>query len=461
MLPSAAAAADLCRITVHGPAGRIDLAIPTLARIGALLPTFVLHLGGDVPPGRLWSVQRLGEGPLDTDGTAASHGLRDGDELYLRDTEYAIPPLEFDDLSHGVGEAIRARGDRWRPESTYHLFLGLVGLCVAGFAATVILAVGPGTRLGWSAGIVALLLACGAALTDRQLGRRPLGLVLGLGAIGLAALVGPIADRNAHQLLAFGPSALLTGGLCAAALGALLAAATCIRANGPLAAYGTAAVTALAVVLAMVLAIGYDLDITTAVTVVAVVMFEIGTLAPRIAPRLARLRLPDLPRTSEELQQDIEPEPGERLAVRAEWANAYLTMLLISGALIFAADAVLLVRVPGSLGWVLPGVFAVAMLLRTKHLVAVWQRSALAVSGSLGLLSILVAFAVHTTFSGLAALVVIIALVTIGALRLPTTRLLPVWGHTGDIAELWTAIALVPLLLQLLHVFAFFRALAG
>ena len=45
------------------------------------------------------------------------------------------------------------------------------------------------------------------------------------------------------------------------------------------------------------------------------------------------------------------------------------------------------------------------------------------------------------------------------ARRLPGRRLLPIWGQLADTAELWTSIALIPLLLQLLHVYARFRAL--
>jgi hypothetical protein len=47
----------------------------------------------------------------------------------------------------------------------------------------------------------------------------------------------------------------------------------------------------------------------------------------------------------------------------------------------------------------------------------------------------------------------------VGAWRLPTARLLPMWGHMADRAELLTAIALVPLLLQVLHVYATFRSM--
>jgi hypothetical protein len=36
-----------------------------------------------------------------------------------------------------------------------------------------------------------------------------------------------------------------------------------------------------------------------------------------------------------------------------------------------------------------------------------------------------------------------------------------VWGHLGDLLEIVTAIAVLPLLLQVLHAYAYFRGLAG
>ncbi|WP_369826327.1 hypothetical protein [Kitasatospora sp. MBT66] len=44
---------------------------------------------------------------------------------------------------------------------------------------------------------------------------------------------------------------------------------------------------------------------------------------------------------------------------------------------------------------------------------------------------------------------------------MPQARLLPIWGHLGDLAETATAIALLPLLLQVLGAYTRLRALAG
>ena len=42
---------------------------------------------------------------------------------------------------------------------------------------------------------------------------------------------------------------------------------------------------------------------------------------------------------------------------------------------------------------------------------------------------------------------------------MPGRRLLPIWGHLADLLEMWSAVAIVPLLLQLFHVYAHIRDL--
>jgi len=56
-------AADLCRITVHGPDGRADLAIPAAATFGLLLPVLARHVNRGQDEGKDWVLQRLGEPP--------------------------------------------------------------------------------------------------------------------------------------------------------------------------------------------------------------------------------------------------------------------------------------------------------------------------------------------------------------------------------------------------------------
>ncbi|MBC3841036.1 hypothetical protein GXW82_14375 [Streptacidiphilus sp. 4-A2] len=86
-------------------------------------------------------------------------------------------------------------------------------------------------------------------------------------------------------------------------------------------------------------------------------------------------------------------------------------------------------------------------------------------TGALGLILLLLLRVAPQGHSGrlLVALVLLLAAAAllVAAWRLPTSRLLPVWGQTGDLLETLASIAMLPLLLQALHVYAWFRSLAG
>jgi len=198
---------------------------------------------------------------------------------------------------------------------------------------------------------------------------------------------------------------------------------------------------------------------------VAAVLFVFGHLGPRTALRLARLRVPHLPHDAEELQQDIDPQPEERIRSRVALASALLDALALTSAVVYLAAWWLLLREGGWIGWALPLLFAGAVLLRARDLTGVTQRLATAVSGATGLaLVLLVAAAPRGAGWRIAVLVVLLAaacLLALAAERLPTGRLLPIWGHLGDIGEWVTTIAILPLLLQAVHVYAYFRSLAG
>jgi hypothetical protein len=105
------------------------------------------------------------------------------------------------------------------------------------------------------------------------------------------------------------------------------------------------------------------------------------------------------------------------------------------------------------------------LLLRARILVGVWQRASLTVAGTFGLVITLVSLAAHAAPQQrlilLLALPAVAVVLLVAARQLPGRRLLPVWGHVGDISDLLVSVALLPVLLQLVHAFAFFRSLAG
>ncbi|WP_371502796.1 hypothetical protein OG871_36785 [Kitasatospora sp. NBC_00374] len=110
----------------------------------------------------------------------------------------------------------------------------------------------------------------------------------------------------------------------------------------------------------------------------------------------------------------------------------------------------------------MPLVFSAAVLLRARGLTGTLQRVSAVLAGAAGL-SVLALVQVAAAGDGprlavLALLLVAAALLLVAARRLPHGRPLPIWGHTGDILELLTSLALFPLLLQTVHLYAAVRA---
>ncbi|MER6211749.1 type VII secretion integral membrane protein EccD [Streptomyces sp. NPDC001642] len=461
-VPLPARTAEVCRLTVEAPDGRADLAVPVTTPVSALLPVLLRHTaGGPDTQGTPWTLQRLGEDPLDPEATPESAGLRDGDVLHLRPAEAALPALHFDDVSDGVAHTVGSGPGRWRPELTRQLGLALACLALAALAAA-LLGAGPGPLTAVTAGAIALVLAAGCASAARMHAVPGAILVAGVGAFGFAALAGTTLREGPSGGFAPGTTGILVAAGCVVALaGGLLALGAL-----PLVVPGTVLLTAVAAAVGAGLAETAGLHGFQAASVVAVGLFVLGHLAPRLALRTARLRVPQLPHDAEELQQDIEPEPGERVTGRVTVATACLDAIGISSALVWAVALWLLAdREHGWTGWLLPLCLSLAVLLRARGTNGTLQRVPAVLAGAYGLGLVLIVRVAPTGPVGrasvLAALLAAALLLLVGAWRLPRARLLPVWGHLGDLLETVTAIALLPLLLQVLHAYTYFRGLAG
>jgi type VII secretion integral membrane protein EccD len=455
------AGADLCRITVRGPDGRADLAVPVSVTPGDLLTLLVRRLAGDAAGERTgWVLQRLGDAPLDEDVPIEVLELLDGEVLYLRPADDAVPELRYDDVPDGIGASVGTRTDRWTPAATRRLLLavGAVGLVAA---AAVGVAGLPGPAVAPTGAGVAALLVAAAVLLLRRAGQVGPGLIAGFGGTALAALAGLVFPAGPAAVA--GPGA---PGIALAALGAGAAAGVLLVLGRTAAvAFGAVIGVALGALLVVGLAAWSGLDAVRALTVVTVVAFLFGAVGPRAAVRVARLRVPQLPRTAAELQEDIDPESGSVLAARTARADALLSVVAVSTAVLVVATAFALADHDGWAERLLPLLLAPAAALRGRILRTVVQRGALVWAAVL---------AVAVTATGMArvaeldwsiVLLVLTLLAAAGAIvaawRMPGRRLLPVWGQAADIAELWTALVLVPVLLQLLGVYAYFRALNG
>ncbi|WP_225826393.1 type VII secretion integral membrane protein EccD [Streptomyces naphthomycinicus] len=449
----------VCRITVAGPENRADLGVPATVTLGTLLPVLTARLAPDGAPPGGYVLQRLGEEPLDLDDTPESLGLRDGDVLYLRPVEQILPPLVFDDIADGVATVVGTRSDRWRPELTRRLFLALACLALAVLALFTLAAESAGAGAAQS-GAVAVALLTGCVLAARAGADTGTVLVTGGAGWAFAAAAGLTAWRGPIGLLAPTGHELLVGAACAAV------AATALLLSGkvPVQVFGALLTTSVAAEAGSLLTLDLGWSVTTACSVVAVTLFVLSTVAPRLFLRLAGLRVPQLPRNADELQEDIEPATEPAVARRVAAADAHLTLFSVGASVVYALDLVLLTRRSGWFDWLLALTLAAAVTLRSRSVTEIWQRVSLACAGTLGLILTLAWLLVPGGPQARAVLAVLL-LAAVAALlaarRLPSLRLLPIWGHTADILETLTAVALIPLLLQVLHVYWYFRTLAG
>ncbi|MFD8820104.1 type VII secretion integral membrane protein EccD [Streptomyces sp. NPDC059627] len=452
---------DVCRLTVAGPAGRADLAVPLTMPVAALLPVLLRHAGlPDDDSGRDWVLQRMGDEPLDPDGTPLTLGLRHGEVLWLRAAEEALPGLHFDDTADGVAHVVGGQHGRWTPTATRVLALTGAGLVLLVLLAA-LLRPGPGAANAVAAGAAALLLAAGCVAADRYGSHRATAVLAGSGSLVLGVLAG-LASRPAAADGGYRPDGpgLLLAALWVTVLAGLLLALRAL----PDALPGAALFTAVSVAAACGLA-ATGRSPSQAVAVVAAALFVLGRVGPRTALRLARLRAPQLPHNAEELQQDIEPQPEARIRARTMVAGTLLDTLAVTTAVLCLAAWWLLAHRSDWIGWVLPLVVGTAMVLQARELTGITQRAATAVAGLAGpVVVLLVDVAPQGTGARMAVVAVLLSAaggLLVAAERLPGRRLLPVWGQLGDITEWVTAIALLPLLFQLLHAYAWFRSLAG
>lgn len=452
---------DVCRLTVRAPERTVDLTLPSTAPVGEVL-ALVMPEDGTGPADPLgpasWILQRLGGRPLDPGATPDSLGLHDGDVLYVSPAEQALPEADYDDVALGVAEVVAQRPDQWRPDFSRALLLGGAGVLIAAYTGACILARPFGLAVVWClVGATALLVwACAA---DRVFGDRTSGVLAGVGACVLGGL-GGVAGRAAQMgTIALDRRALaLTGaGVAIPALIAAIPGRLPLVAFGPPFGWGAAA--------ALAAGVGAVVHGNAAGTagVLAVAAFVAVAISTRVVLRAAGLRVPLLPRTAEELQLDIEPAPAARVSRHAAFAVSCLTAAFAVAAGVELVASLLLAASSSWAQWTLGLVLGAAVLLRSRSMMLGWQRlpTALAgvgaLAGSLALRTLAAAPDVRIPL--LSGLLVAGVLCLSAARWGPGRRMLPFWGHLADLLETGTAVALVPLLLQVLHVYASIRAL--
>ncbi|OZM70828.1 type VII secretion integral membrane protein EccD [Amycolatopsis antarctica] len=463
--------AELCRITVHGPGGQADLAVPISTTVSALLPVLVRNVvreedvaGGSEEYGS-WVLQRLGEAPFDPDGTPETLDWFEGEEFHLAPAADPLPELDFDDIADGMATAVNRHSNRWNETINRRLFLGLASLAFGTIGLTLLSGVADAVA-ATTAGVLALILAVAAVLVARTLADRVLAAVIGLPGCLFAALAGMVGTEGVQGTLELRPDGVLIGGVAMTVTAvALLIVQRLFAQDLPIVPFGCAAVAGFGAILAVWMHTIFEFSPQQNAGVLVAMFFLVTLFAPKLATRAARLRGPQLPRTGDELKIDVEPAPAEEVVTQTGHADRYLSVLAIGASAVIAAGLWYLIEDPTWVTYTLTGLFTVLVLLRSREFLNVGQRLAFAAAGSWGVmlfaLSMLSSFEDVWRVVGVLVLLGAALLLVLAALREQYRRVLPIWPHLGNIAENLFALASVPLLLQLLGVFAWARGLAG
>jgi type VII secretion integral membrane protein EccD len=456
--------AELCRITVYGPSGRADLAVPLSISVAGLLPVLLKHTGGREDFQDSWALQRLGEAPLDSAGTPESLDWREGEEFYLRPRADPLPELDFDDIADGMATAVNRQPGRWKPEFNRPLFLGF-SIAALLVLARVLLRPAPLPFTTAGLVIVALALVVAAIVAGGKTEDRGLTVLLGMGGCGFAALAGAVGLAGIHDAMDLQGGPVLVGGLALAlAAGILLGARVAWASTIPFIPFGAVVAAGLLAAVSQWLHLGVRLPGDQTAGLLSAVLVGVLVFAPRIGIRLARIRGPQLPRTAEELQFDIEPAPAAQMVERTAYADGYLTIAAVSSAAVFLC-AFPFLGGKGLFPTILAVLIAVAALLRCRALLGVWQRVPLGAAGAFGLVVVALSLIEPLEASGRGVSVFLVALVFVfmvmAMLRPPPRRLLPIWAHLANWLETLSAVATVPVLLQLFGFYSWASGLAG
>ena len=478
---STSTATGFCRVTVVAPDSRIDVALPEDVPLADVYPE-VLRLSGQTlaegAPTGFHLVRRDGT-VLDSSLPLLAQQVRDGDLLSLRPFADSLPPAVYDDVAEAIATAVSADRTLWNPQLMRGAGLigGVVLLALLGFALWFSdLQHDMHSLPGLLSGVTAVVLIALAGVRARVYQDRGSALALGLAALP-HALIGGSGIVAADPGSGPGRIQFLIG--CIAVLGASVlltalmptgdapfVAATLLSAVGTLATFGAVLAEASASQVAAVAAV--------------VVTGLIGYL-PQLSARFARLPVAfHAPLQSGGLsgaEQAAEEQEGAdygRIAAQARRGHELLVGLVGGCAAVAVGCATVLSFTDGRWPELLAMVLGVTTMLRARLFRHTAQVLSLLGAGllSLGLLVLGVALhmqlflyqnlgntsAVDVRTVLLGGSIAVGAAVLVGvALVVPAHGVSPFWGRILDLVDSLMLLALIPLALAVLDVYAAVR----
>jgi type VII secretion integral membrane protein EccD len=452
------------RVTVVAPRTRIDVALPADVSVADLLPMLLEMAKEATPDGGArhggWCLAKLGEATLDPSRTLASLSVVDGEMLQLRRRSETPPPPLFDDVVDAIAEASPDSYRPWTKQTANRIgYLGgALALILASVAVLLAGPLGGGARIGAAvaAGAGAVVAVALGTVIARAYQAGTAGvLIAAAGALPMAFVSGlyivPGPTGRASLLLA---CALV---LIIAAVSIMLIGAgiTTFVAAGSAAALGLVAFT-------MATVIAHPAPGIAAGTV-AVALAALSVL-PRLTIQLARLPLPNVPGSAEDLKEDSGFPDYRSIEKRAGLAHEYLTGMIIGCGVVTAVGAIITASANNVWGVSLAIVATIVLLMRGRTYANGSQAIALLATGMLATAGIVIGWLVGAAPNDrllwvFSSLVLISAAALVLGVIFPEQRFSPPLRRTVEIVEAICIAVVLPLALAVMGLYGALRHL--
>ncbi|CCH35111.1 type VII secretion integral membrane protein EccD [Actinosynnema sp. NPDC047251] len=452
------------RVTVVAPRTRIDVALPADVAVADLLPMLLDMAKEATPDGGVrhggWTLAKLGDSPLDPSRTLASLGVVDGELLQLRKRNENPPPPLYDDVVDAIAES---DPDSFRPwtKDTARRYGHLAGALALIAAAVAVLLAGPlvggdGLWPAICAGAAAIVALAAGAVIARSYDATGTGvLIAAAGGLpmayvaGLYTVPGEIGRPNlllaSVLVLIFASAAIL---LIGRGITVFIAAATAGALSG----------------IAFLIGIFVDHPVVGIAAATAAVSLAALSVLPRLTIQLAKLPLPTVPGSAEDLKEDTGFPEYAVIERRTANAHEYLTGMIIGCGGIAAVFSVIAAGDGTVFGPILAVVVALVLLLRGRAYANGAQAVALLASGMVAAAGVLVGWLVAASAAN-RLLFVFGTLVVVGAGALvlgvifPNQKFSPVLRRTVDVLEAILIAAVLPLALAVMDLYVAMRQL--
>ncbi len=452
------------RVTVVAPRTRIDVALPADVSVADLLPMLLDMAKEATPDGGArhggWCLAKLGDSPLDPSRTLGSLGIVDGDMLQLRRRNENPPPPLYDDVVDAIAESAPDSFRPWTKQTANRI--GYVAGALALLAASVAVFLG-GPVTGGSAlaaavaaGATAVIAVAAGAVVARGYQATTAGvLIAAAGGLPMAFVSGLYIVPNGLGAANFLLACALMGIVASASIMLLGAGVTTFVAAGTASVFGILA-----------FAVGTLIDHPApgiAAGTAAAALAGISML-PRLTIQLAKLPLPNVPGSAEDLKEDSGFPDYRSIERRAGLAHEYMTGMIIGSGAVAAVCAVIAASAPGIWGVILAVLVTLVLLLRGRTYANGSQAVALLATGMLSGGGVLIGWLVSTTASN-RLLFVFGALVLIGALALvlgvifPEQKFSPPLRRSVEVVEAICIASVLPVALAVMDLYATLRHL--